>query len=327
LEEAALAETGLAAWVLDGETGPMRRGLVLIVCAQVMWGLSPAFWRLGADVPALDILGHRALWTFVTVFVIHLARRSLRSVRTAAREPRTLLLEALAGVLIGSNWLVWVWAVTNGRVVEGSLGYFITPLVSVVLGVAVVGERLRRGQWAAVGLGAASVTWLTIDMGRLPWVSLFLAATFGVYGLIKKTVNRPPLDMLAIELTVMLPLVLVFLGTRLIDGQDALASASGTEYVVLLGSGLFTAVPLLCFAGAVQRVPLSVIGVIQYLSPSTNFLLGVVVYDEPFGGGRLIGFALVWLGLAVFTVDGLRSVRASGRSVGWRSLGQRGQIG
>ena len=305
----------------------MRRGLVLIVCAQVMWGLSPAFWRLGSDIPALDMLGHRALWTFVTVLVIHLVRRSLRSVRTAAREPRTLALEALAGILIGSNWLVWVWAVTNGRVIEGSLGYFITPLVSVVLGVVVVGERLRRAQWAAVALGAASVTWLTIDMGRLPWVSLFLAATFGIYGLIKKTVNRPPLDMLAIELTVMLPLVLVFLGTRLINGQDALVSASGTEYVVLLGSGLFTAVPLLCFAGAVQRVPLSVIGVIQYLSPSINFLLGVVAYDEPFGGGRLIGFALVWAGLAVFTLDGLRSVRSSGQLTGWRPLGQRGQVG
>ncbi len=305
----------------------MRRGLVLIVCAQVMWGLSPAFWRLGSDIPALDMLGHRALWTFVTVLVIHLVRRSLRSVRTAAREPRTLALEALAGILIGSNWLVWVWAVTNGRVIEGSLGYFITPLVSVVLGVVVVGERLRRAQWAAVALGAASVTWLTIDMGRLPWVSLFLAATFGIYGLIKKTVNRPPLDMLAIELTVMLPLVLVFLGTRLINGQDALVSASGTEYVVLLGSGLFTAVPLLCFAGAVQRVPLSVIGVIQYLSPSINFLLGVVAYDEPFGGGRLIGFALVWTGLAVFTLDGLRSVGTGGRLAGWRSLGQRGQVG
>ena len=212
-----------------------------------------------------------------------------------------------------------MWAVTNDRVVEGSLGYYITPLVSVVLGVMVVGERLRRAQWVAVALGAASVTWLTVDMGRLPWVSLFLAATFGSYGLIKKTVDRPPLDMLAIELTVMLPLVLVFLGIRLSGGNDALVSAEGSEYVVLLGSGLFTVVPLLCFAGAVQRVPLSVIGVIQYLSPSTNFVLGVVAYDEPFGGGRLVGFVLVWLGLAVFTVDGLRVTR-SGIHPGGRPL-------
>lgn len=300
----------------------MRKGLAFIVCAQVMWGLSPAFWRLGADVPALDMLGHRAFWTFVTVFAIHVVRRSWRDVRTAARQPRILALEALAGILIGSNWLVWVWAVTNDRVVEGSLGYFITPLVSVVLGVVVVGERLRPAQWSAVGLGAASVVWLTVDMGRLPWVSLFLAATFGVYGLIKKKVDRPPLDMLAIELTVMLPVVVVFLGIRLVDGHDALASASGTEAVALLCSGLFTAVPLLCFGAAVQRVPLSVVGVVQYLSPSLNFLLGVVAYDEPFGGGRLVGFLLVWMGLAVFTADGLRSTRPSR----WRSIGQRGQV-
>ncbi len=301
----------------------MRRGLAFIVCAQVMWGLSPAFWRLGADVPALDMLGHRAFWTFVTVFAIHVVRRSWRDVRTAARQPRILALEALAGVLIGSNWLVWVWAVTNDRVVEGSLGYFITPLVSVVLGVVVIGERLRAAQWAAVGLGAASVVWLTVDMGRLPWVSLFLAATFGVYGLIKKKVDRPPLDMLAIELTVMLPVVVVFLGLRLVSGDDALASASGSEAIVLVCSGLFTAVPLLCFGAAVQRVPLSVVGVVQYLAPSLNFLLGVVAYDEPFGGGRLVGFLLVWLALAVFTADGLRSTRPSR----WRSLGQRGQVG
>ena len=313
----------------------MRRGLVLIVCAQVMWGSSPAFWRLGSAIAAPDLLGHRVLWTFVTVFVIHAIRGSLQAVRTATREPRTLLLEVFAGVIIGSNWLVWVWAVTNDRVVEGSLGYFITPLVSVVLGVMVVGERLRRAQWAAVALGAASVTWLTVDMGRLPWVSLFLAATFGIYGLVKKMVDRPPLDMLAIELTVMLPLALVFLGTRLSGGDDALVSAAGSEYVVLLGSGLFTVVPLLCFAGAVQRVPLSVIGVIQYLSPSTHFVLGVVAYDEPLGGGRLVGFLLVWLGLAVFTVDGLRVARSGahpdgpprGQRIGWRPLGQRGQLG
>ncbi|MEC9394450.1 MAG: EamA family transporter, partial [Actinomycetota bacterium] len=150
----------------------MRRGLAFIVCAQVMWGLSPAFWRLGSEVPALDMLGHRVFWTFVTVFAIHVIRRSWRDVRTAARQPRILALEVLAGILIGSNWLVWVWAVTNDRVVEGSLGYYITPLVSVVLGVAVVGERLRPAQWTAVGLGAASVVWLTVDMGRLPWVSI-----------------------------------------------------------------------------------------------------------------------------------------------------------
>jgi len=257
------------------------------------------------------MLGHRAFWTFVTVFIVHLIRRSWQDVRTAARQPRILALETLAGIIIGLNWLVWVWAVTNDRVLEGSLGYFITPLVSVVLGVVVVGERLRTAQWVAVMMGGVSVLWLTVDMGGLPWVSLCLAGTFGVYGLIKKKVDRPPLDMLAIELTVMLPVVVVFLGLRMAGGRDALASASPTETVALLGSGLFTAVPLLCFGAAVRRVPLSVVGVIQYLAPSVHFVLGVVAYDEPFGSGRLVGFVLVWLGLAVFTADGLRSGRVT----------------
>lgn len=143
----------------------MRRGLLFILASQVMWGVSPAFWRGVAAVPAMDVLAHRALWTFVALFVVHLVRRSLRDVREATRSLRVLGLEAMAGILIGSNWLVWVWAVNNERVLEGSLGYFITPLVSIVLGVVVVGERLRRGQWVAVAFGLASVVWLTVDMG------------------------------------------------------------------------------------------------------------------------------------------------------------------
>ena len=155
--------------------------------------------------------------------------------------PAVLGLEGLAGVLIGSNWLAWIWAVNNDMVLEGSLGYFITPLVSVLLGVLVVGERLRRAQWLAVALGAASVVWLTVDMGRLPWVSLFLAGTFGIYGLIKKKVDQPPVDMLAIELTVMLPVTLGYLAYRTSSGHDVLFSGTSTEVWVLVASGVFTA--------------------------------------------------------------------------------------
>ena len=293
----------------------MRRGLLYILASQLMWGVSPAFWRGVAAIPAVDVLAHRAFWTFVVVSVVHLARRSWQQVREAARSPRILGLEALAGVLIGSNWLVWVWAVNNERVLEGSLGYFITPLVSIVLGVVVVGERLRRGQWAAVSFGVASVVWLTVDMGRLPWVSLFLAATFGSYGLIKKMVDMPPLDMLAIELSVMLPVTLGFLAFRTAGGHEALVSATPVEAMVLVASGAFTAIPLLFFAGGVRRVPLAVIGVLQYLSPSINFLLGVLAFGEAFGAGRLVGFVLAWTGLAVFTVDGIRSTRPPRRRV------------
>jgi chloramphenicol-sensitive protein RarD len=287
----------------------MRRGILFILASQIMWGVSPAFWRVVAAIPAVDVLAHRALWTFVVVSVVHLVCRSWLQVRDAARSPRILGLEALAGVLLGSNWLVWVWAVNNGRVLEGSLGYFITPLVSILLGVLVLGERLRRGQWLAVSLGVASVVWLTVDMGRLPWVSLCLAATFGCYGLIKKKVDMPPLDMLAIEMSVMLPITLGFLALRTAGGHEALVSATPVEALVLVASGAFTAIPLLFFAGGVRRVPLAVIGVMQYLSPSINFLLGVLVFGETFGTGRLVGFVLVWTGLAIFTVDGIRSTR------------------
>ena len=269
----------------------------------------PAFWRGVADVPARDVLAHRAFWTFTVLLMVHLVRRSWTDVREAAVMPSVLGLEVLAGVLIGSNWLAWIWAVNNDMVLEGSLGYFITPLVSVLLGVLVVGERLRRAQWLAVALGAASVVWLTVDMGRLPWVSLFLAGTFGIYGLIKKKVDQPPVDMLAIELTVMLPVTLGYLAYRTSSGHDVLFSGTLTEVVVLLASGVFTAAPLLFFAGGVRRAPLSVVGVLQYLSPSINFLLGVVAFGEPFGSGRLVGFVLVWTGLAVFTADGIQSVR------------------
>ena len=293
----------------------MRRGLLYILASQLMWGVSPAFWRGVAAIPAVDVLAHRAFWTFVVVSVVHLARRSWQQVREAARSLRILGLEALAGVLIGSNWLVWVWAVNNERVLEGSLGYFITPLVSIVLGVVVVGERLRRGQWAAVSFGVASVVWLTVDMGRLPWVSLFLAATFGSYGLIKKMVDMPPLDMLAIELSVMLPVTLGFLAFRTAGGHEALVSATPVEAMVLVASGAFTAIPLLLFAGGVRRVPLAVVGVLQYLSPSINFLLGVLAFGEAFDAGRLVGFVLAWAGLAVFTVDGIRSTRPPRRRV------------
>jgi|TARA_B100000809_G_scaffold91697_1_gene90198 chloramphenicol-sensitive protein RarD len=293
----------------------MRRGLLYILASQLMWGVSPAFWRGVAAIPAVDVLAHRAFWTFVVVSVVHLARRSWQQVREAALSPRILGLEALAGVLIGSNWLVWVWAVNNERVLEGSLGYFITPLVSIVLGVVVVGERLRRGQWAAVSFGVASVVWLTVDMGRLPWVSLFLAATFGSYGLIKKMVDMPPLDMLAIELSVMLPVTLGFLAFRTAGGHEALVSATPVEAMVLVASGAFTAIPLLFFAGGVRRVPLAVIGVLQYLSPSINFLLGVLAFGEAFGASRLVGFVLAWTGLVVFTMDGIRSARPPRRRI------------
>jgi chloramphenicol-sensitive protein RarD len=202
------------------------------------------------------------------------------------------------------------------RVVEGSLGYFMNPLVSVFLGVVFLRESLRRAQWVAVGLAATGVTWLTASLGSLPWVSLVLAFTFGFYGLCKKVVDRPPLDGLAVEMSMLILPALVFLAVRTVTGHGVLGPATPGELTLLIGSGAFTALPLLLFAGAARQVPLSVMGIVQYVSPTLNFLLGVLVYDELFDLRRLIGYLVIWTGLLVFATDGLYAARraATGRS-------------
>ena len=288
----------------------MQRGLLYAVGAYVLWGVSPVFWKGLASVPAVDALGHRALWTFVLVVVIHLARRSWRDVWDAAASPRIVALEAVAALLIGVNWLTWVWAMNADRVLEGSLGYFINPLVSVFLGVVFLGESLRRAQWVAVGLAAAGVVWLTADVGTLPWVSLVLGFSFGFYGLLKKKIDRPPLDGLAIEVSLLLLPAVAYLAIRAITGAGVMGPATPGVSLLLVASGAFTAVPLLLFAGATRRVPLSVIGIVQYLAPTLNFVLGLVVYDEPLDRRRLIGYMIIWLAVAVFATDGvLRGLR------------------
>ncbi|MBT3246459.1 MAG: EamA family transporter RarD [Actinobacteria bacterium] len=285
----------------------MQRGLVYAICAYTIWGLSPVFWKSLSSVPAADVLGHRALWIFVFVMVVHLARRSWRDVIAAASSPRILVLEIVAAALLGTNWLTWVWAMNTDRVLEGSLGYFINPLVSVFLGVVFLGESLRRGQWVAISLATIGVVWLTVGVGSLPWVSLVLGFTFGFYGLLKKKIDSPPLVSLAIEVSVMIIPALVFLSLRTSDGAGVVGPSSPGTTALLVASGAFTGVPLLLFAGAARRIPLSLIGMLQYLAPTLNFVLGVFVYGEFLDGGRLVGFAFIWTAVAVFATDGWRS--------------------
>ncbi|MBC8195617.1 MAG: EamA family transporter RarD [Acidimicrobiia bacterium] len=289
----------------------MQRGLVYAICAYTIWGLSPVFWKSLSSVPAADVLGHRALWIFVFVMVVHLVRRSWRDVIAAASSPRILVLEIVAAALLGTNWLTWVWAMNTDRVLEGSLGYFINPLVSVLLGVVFLGESLRRGQWAAIALATIGVVWLTVGVGSLPWVSLVLGFTFGFYGLLKKKIDSPPLVSLAIEVSVMIMPALVFLAFRTTGGSGVVGPSNPGTTALLVASGAFTGVPLLLFAGAARRIPLSLIGMIQYLAPTLNFLLGVFVYGELFDGGRLVGFTFIWVAVAVFAADGWRSARRS----------------
>mgnify|MGYP001188374984 FL=1 len=289
----------------------MNKGLAYALCAYTIWGFSPVFWKGLSSVPSLNVLGHRALWTFVMLVVVHLARNSWRDVIAAMSSPRTVALEVVAAALLGTNWLTWVWAMNTDRVLEGSLGYFINPLVSVFLGVVFLGESLRRVQWVAIGLAAMGVVWLTVDIGSLPWVSLVLGFTFGFYGLLKKKIDSPPLVSTAMEVLVMILPALVFLAVRTTDGIGAVGPSNPAMLAMLIASGVVTGIPLLLFAGAARRIPLSLIGIIQYLAPTLNFLLGVVVYGELFDRGRLVGFALIWTAVAVFAIDGWGSAHKS----------------
>lgn len=298
--------------------GDDRAGVLLGLGAYLMWGLFPLYFRLLEAAGAVEIVLHRIVWSLLACAVMLTVVRAWGAVR--AVTGRQLLLLAAAAAVLSVNWGVFVWAVNSGQVVETSLGYFVNPLVSVLLGVALLGERLRRAQWAAVGVAAVAVGVLTYDYGRPPWIAIALAASFGCYGLLKNRVGRGvgALPGLALETAVLAPLAvagLVWLGVR---GQSTFTSEGPALTVLLMLSGVLTALPLLLFAGAARRVPLSTIGLLQYITPVMQLLLGVLVFGEPMPPLRLAGFALVWVALAVFTVDGLRSAgrsRAASRAL------------
>ena len=280
-----------------------RRGAVLGVVAYALWGLFPLYWSLLESAGAVEILSHRVVWSLVLVGGLLAARSGPGWVRALRRRPRALALSALASVVIAVNWGTYIWGVNSGHVVEASLGYFINPLVTVVLGVVVLGERLRRAQWAAVGVAAVAVTGLTVDYGRPPWLALVLASTFAVYGLLKKTTGMGAVEGLAVETAVLAPLALGYLAW-LAGRGDATFGAAGTGHALLLiGSGAITAVPLLLFGAAARLVPLTVLGLLQYLAPTIQFLLGVLLYGESMPAARLAGFAVLWSALALFAAD------------------------
>ncbi|MFG2299126.1 EamA family transporter RarD [Streptomyces sp. NPDC048603] len=286
-----------------------RTGLLYGFAAYGMWGLVPLFWPLLKPAQALEILAHRMVWSLAVVVVLLCAMRRWGWIRELLRQPRKLALTALAATVITVNWGVYIWAVNAGHVVEASLGYFINPLVSIGIGVLLLGERLRPAQWAAVGIAVAAVVVLAIGYGRLPWISLVLAFSFGTYGLIKKKINLGGVESLAAETAVQfLPALgyLLWLST-----QDELAFGhEGTGHAALLAAtGLVTALPLVCFGAAAIRVPLSTLGLLQYLAPVFQFALGVLYFHEAMPPERWAGFALVWAALALLTWDALRAAR------------------
>ena len=289
----------------------MNKGLIQAVGAYTIWGISPIFWKGLSEISAMYSLAHRIFWTFAVMALIQTLRRSWPQFREQNLSRRSSFIGVISSLLIGTNWLVWVWAMNVDRVVEGSLGYFINPLVSVFLGVVFLGESLRRNQWLAVILAAIGVTWLTFSVGSLPWVSLVLAGTFGLYGLSKKLTEQSPMNGLTSEMSVLVIPALIYFFFRTFDGTETLSKASSTELLLLVASGLFTAAPLLLFANAVKEVPLSIIGLLQFLAPTAQFLLGVLAYDENFDMMQLVGFIIIWSALIIFVTDSFRSSKSS----------------
>ncbi len=285
-----------------------RRGFLLGVAAFGLWGLFPLFWPLLEPSSAGEILAHRIVWSLlVTAILVAIAGRA-GALRALWTDPHMRYPMIGAGVTIGFNWFTYIWGVNSGHVVETSLGYYINPLVTVLLAVIVLGERLRRVQWLALAIGCVAVVVLSVELGRPPWISLVLAFSFGTYGLLKKQAAPGPVEGLAFESLVLAPFAVAYLGWLEIAGR-ATAWSHGVGHVALLATtGLVTVAPLLCFAGAANRIPLSTLGLLQYIAPTIQFLIGVIVFREPMPTARWIGFSLVWLALIVLTVDSLAAL-------------------
>ncbi len=279
--------------------------MVYGVSAYLLWGAFPLYWAVFSQWPAVEVLAHRVVWSLVFCLVVLAVQGRLSHLRAMARRDVAVL--AAASALISLNWWVFIWATGHGRVVEASLGYFITPLVNVVLGVVVKRERLRPFQVGVVVVAAAGVAVLTWHVGAVPWVALALAVSFGLYGLAKSTVRVPALEGLTVETGIaFLPAMAVIV---MAGGGGILASGQPLDTSLALLAGPVTAIPLLLFAGATRRLPLATVGLLQYLAPTLQLLVGIAVLDEPFDIGRLVGFAIIWVALAMFAVDGARHAR------------------
>lgn len=283
-----------------------RKGVLYGVGAYVFWGLSIFYFKAIAHVPAAEILAHRILWSVPLLFGWLAWRGRLGDLRAVLREKRTVLTLLVTTLLIGTNWLIFIVAVSSGRVIQSSLGYYINPLLNVVLGMVFLGERLRRLQWGSVFLAAAGVAYLAATFGSFPLISLVLAGTFSLYGLLRKTVPADGPVGLAVETALLLPVVLGYLAVQIGRGDLAFLQVNRTTDLLLLLAGLVTTLPLLWFTNAVRRLRLATVGFIQYLSPSLQLLTAVLVYKEPFTRTHLVTFSCIWAALALYSADALR---------------------
>lgn len=289
-----------------------RRGLWMALGAFVIWGLMPLYWHLLKIVPSLQIVAHRVVWSALLVALWLLWTQGRGWLARVLAQPRLARLLALSGLCIGANWGLYIWAVNAGHIVETSLGYFINPLLNVVIGTLFLRERLTRVQWVSVAIAAAGVLWLTFNYGSFPWIALTLAASFGLYGLIRKLAAVDSITGLGVENLVLLLPALAWLAFAEGTGRGGFFGGWGLVVdTLLIVGGALTALPLIGFSFAVRRVPLSTIGLMQYLAPTMQFLIGVLVFHEPFDRDRGIGFAIIWGALALFMADSLRRARRS----------------
>ena len=286
-----------------------RRGLALGVMAYALWGAFPLYWPLLEPSGALEILAHRVVWSSITLAVLVVALRRGAAVRAIMADRRVRLLLLVAAVTITTNWTTYIYGVNSGRVVETSLGYFINPLVTVLMGVLVLRERLRPLQWVALGVGVSAVLVLSVDYGRPPWLALVLAFSFGTYGLAKKSADVGAVESLAFETAVVAPVAIGYLVWLGAQGESNFAAHGVGHALLFTTAGVVTAVPLICFGAAATRVSLVSLGLLQYLAPVIQFALGLLVFHEDMTTGRWAGFLLVWAALTMFTVEAIRHHR------------------
>ena len=281
----------------------MNKGILYGVGAYALWGLFPIYWKFLHDVPALQVLGHRIGWSFVFLMAYIVVSGQWKNFRSVAVNRKTIGAYTIAAILLSLNWLIYVWGVNAGFIVETSLGYFINPLLSVLLGVVFLRERLRPMQWVPVGLAAVGVTYLTFVYGRLPWIALSLAFTFGFYGFVKKLSPLGSLYGLTLETGIVFPVAVIYLIVMQAGVSGAFLHNGTAVDVLLVGSGIVTTIPLLMFASAAKQIPLTLVGLLQYIAPTIQFLIGVFVYKESFDFAHFIGFSIVWVALIIFAVE------------------------
>ena len=286
-----------------------NKGLMAALTAYFTWGFLPIFWRSLHGIPAIELLANRVVWSLLFLGGALLVRKRWEWVAVLRESPRRAALFGLTAVLLSINWLTYIWAVNAGYIIETSLGYFINPLFNVLLGTLFLGERLRNGQWAAVALATVGVLYLTISYGALPWIALTLAFSFGFYGLLRKTAVLEAMEGLTMEILFLLPAAVFYLIYLEMSGGSHFGHNGWTITLLILFSGLVTAVPLTLFSYGARKLPLTTMGLLQYIAPTIQLLIGVFVFGELFTGARVIGFGIIWLSLILYSAEGIFAAR------------------